>query len=315
MCIKSWRTKRFGALAVFVLLSFLCLAATAQENTASLVWKGCSITKKAFMQECVQAYEKKTGVHIEIIGGGATLGIRATVAGDADIGGTCRPCRPDLFPGMESGGYLIPVAWDAICFITHPTNPVDGITSQQARDILTGKITNWKEIGGPDNPIKLIYRRQTELGKFSGVGYMTRKLLFDDITINYTRKALHFRDSGLVERNVEDMRWSFAPDGVSSARRRKVKVLSLDGVPCTKENIISGRYPLFRPLYLITKGKPAGEVKKFIDWILTEEGQAVISAQGTVNLIEGEALYDKYGAWEQKELILNSRAGAPEKEQ
>jgi len=142
------------------------------------------------MKECADAYKKKTGTVIKLVGGGATLGIRSTLAGDADIGGTCRPCRPDIFPNLEGGGFLTHVAWDAICFITHPSNPVPGITSQQAKDILTGKITNWKEVGGPDQSIILIYRRQTEEGKYSGVGYMTRKLLFQDNTIDYTQKAV-----------------------------------------------------------------------------------------------------------------------------
>lgn len=275
------------------------------EEPTHIVWKGCGITKTAFMQECAEAYEKKTGIHIKLVGGGATLGIRSAIAGDADIGGTCRPFRPDLFPELESGGYLTHVAWDAICFITHPSNPVAGITTEQAKAVLTGEITNWSELDGPDQKIILIYRRQTEEGKFSGVGYMTRKLLFQDQTVDYTKKALNFRDSGLVERKVEELPWSFAPDGYSSAKRRKVKLVGLDGVPCDKENIKTGRYPYFRPLYLITKGKPTGEVKRFLDWIVGPEGQAVISAQNTVNLSEGKILFDKFKAWEYTDLILN----------
>jgi len=277
----------------------------SQGEKTKLVWKGCGISRRAFMVECAQAYEKKTGVHIELIGGGATLGIRATCAGDADMGGTSRPCLPDLFPEQESGGYLTIVAWDAICFITHPANPVAGITTQQARDILTGKITNWKQIGGPDRRIVLIYRIQTEKEKFSGVGYMTREFLFGDPSVDFAEKALYFRDTGLVERNVENIESSFAADGVSSARKRRVKILALDGIACTKENIITGNYPFFRPLYLITRGKPTGELKKFLDWILSDEAQAIISAQGTVNLKEGEGLKEKFKLWEHTDLILN----------
>lgn len=277
----------------------------SKEEKPKLVWKGCGICRKAFMAECAEAYERKTGVHIELVGGGATLGIRATCAGDADMGGTCRPCLPNIFGEQESGGYLTQVAWDAICFITHPKNPINGITKQQARDILTGKIKNWKDVGGPDRSIVVVYRIQTEIGKFSGVGYMTRRFLFNDPFIDFTPKALFFRDSGLVERNVENIQWSFAPDGVSSAQRRDVKILSLDGIPCTKENVASGRYPFFRPLYLITKGKPVGELKRFMDWIISEEGQAVISAQGTVNLKEGEGLKKRFKLWEHTDLILN----------
>lgn len=292
------------ALLVFF-FGFLPFPALSQNPQPKLVWKGCGICRKAFMAECAQAYEKKTGVQIELVGGGATLGIRATCAGDADMGGTCRPCLPNIFPEQESGGYLTQVAWDAICFITHPDNPVKGITRQQARDILTGNITNWKDIGGPAKPIVVIYRIQTEIGKFSGVGYMTRRFLFDDPYVEFTDKALYFRDSGLVEKNVENIEWSFAPDGVSSARRRKVKILQLDGIPCSRENVAGGVYPFFRPLYLITRGKPAGELKKFLDWITGDEGQAVIGAVGTVTLREGRALREKFTYWEHTDLILN----------
>jgi len=241
---------------------------------------------------------------IELVGGGATLGIRATCAGDADMGGTCRPCLPNIFPEQETGGYLTQVAWDAICFITHPKNPVNGITRQQARDILTGKITNWKAVGGPDKPIIVIYRIQTEIGKFSGVGYMTRRFLFGDPHVDFTKKALYFRDSGLVEKYIENIEWSFAPDGVSSARRRKMKIFDLDGISCSKDNVAGGVYPFFRPLYLITRGKPTGELKKFLDWITGDEGQSVISSVGTVTLKEGQGLKKKFKLWEHTDLIL-----------
>ena len=293
-----------------LIIGCICLvigvdALQAQEESNRLVWKGCGICRKAFMAECAEAYEKQTGVHIELVGGGATLGIRATCAGDADMGGTCRPALPDIFPEQETGGYLTQVAWDAICFITHPKNPVTGITSQQARDILTGKITNWNQVGGPDRQIIVIYRIQTEIGKFSGVGYMTRRFLFNDPYVDFTEKALYFRDSGLVEKNVENIEWSFAPDGVSSARRRKVKIFTLDGISCSKANVAQGIYPFFRPLYLITKGKPSGELKKFLDWIVGDKGQAVISEVGTVTLKEGKGLKQKFKLWEHTELILN----------
>ncbi len=297
-------------LFLIIIVGFICFgigtdSLQAREGSNRLVWKGCGISRKAFMAECAEAYEKKTGVQIELVGGGATLGIRATCAGDADMGGTCRPCLPDIFPEQETGGYLTQVAWDAICFVTHPNNPVKGITRRQARDILTGKITNWKAVGGPDKPMVVIYRIQTEIGKFSGVGYMTRRFLFDDPYIDFTEKALYFRDSGLVEKYVENIEWSFAPDGVSSARRRKVKILELDGISCSKENVAGGVYPFFRPLYLITRGKPAGELKKFLDWITGDEGQAVISSVGTVTLKEGQRLKEKFKYWEHTELILN----------
>lgn len=297
--------------AILVLTGFAGLLAAAP---ATLIWKGCSITKNAYMKGCARAYEAKTGVHIELVGGGATLGIRSTLAGDADLGGTCRPSRPDLFPDLEAGGVLVHAAWDAICYITHPENPVSNITADQARQIITGQISNWQEVGGPDQPIFLINRRQDEDDRFSGVGYMTRRLLFKDREVKYADRAITFRDSGLVERSVENIRWSFAADGFASSSHRQVKILAVDGVACTRENIAAGRYPFFRPLYLITRGQPAGEVKRFIDWLLSEEGQAVVKAEGTINLAEGRQLALQFQAWEQLDRLYNPPAGLEDRD-
>lgn len=293
----------FPVLVILIFLQGNFSHAAGKDDRAFLVWKGCSVTKLAFMQECAAVYTKKTGVVIKLVGGGATLGIRATVAGEADLGGSCRPPRPDIFPEYESGTVIFPVAWDAICFITHPDNPVDSISSEQARKVLTGEITSWKELGGPDQKILLIYRHQTEEGRFSGVGYMTRRLLFNDLDVNYTTRALHFRDSALVEKNVENFKWSIAPDGYSSAHKRQVKILAMDTIPCTQETIRSGEYPYYRPLYLVTRGSPEGKVKDFIDWIISPEGQSIISAQGTVSMNEGHLLADRFRYWEQAGLL------------
>ncbi|GAB4536830.1 MAG: phosphate ABC transporter substrate-binding protein [Thermodesulfovibrionia bacterium] len=247
------------------------------------------------MTEAARAYEKRTGIRINVIGGGATLGIRATVSGDTDMGGTCRPHLPDRF-NEEKGAYLTHVAWDALVFITHHSNPVNNITLKQAKDILLGKITNWRELGGPDKRIILVLRAQNpdEGERYSGVGYMLRLMLFNGSDIDFSKNAIYVRDSEKVEEVVETTRYTFAVTGVSSARKRGLKILSLDGIEPTKENIASGRYPLFRPLFIVTKGMPAGKVKDFIEWILSKEGQKIISDEGTVNLEEGRGLKGRF---------------------
>ncbi len=261
----------------------------------ALTFKGCSITRRAFMTEAARAYEKATGIKIDVMGGGAILGIRSVIAGDADMGGTCRPPLPDKFT-EEKGAYLIHIAWDALVFITHPKNPVSNITLKQTKDILLGKIDNWEELGGPDKQIVPVYRSQVPEsgGKFSGVGYMVRLMLFNDPDIDFTEKALYLRDSAAIEKTVEEIEYSFAVTGISSARKRNVKILTLDGIEPNKENIASGLYPLFRPIFLVTKGKPEGKVKDFIDWLLSKDGQKIISDEGTVNLEEGKGLKKRF---------------------
>jgi phosphate transport system substrate-binding protein len=273
---------------------------------ASIGWTGCDISKKAYMTEAARAYAEKTGVEIIVTGGGATRGIRATAGGRADIGGTCRHCLPEV-ADQEKGAVMTHVAWDALVFFTHKDNPVDSITLDEAKAVLTGRISNWNELRGPDAKILRAFRQQTVEGKLSGVGYMTRLLLFGDAQVDYTQDAIFHRSSKPIELFVQRTPFSLAVTGVSSARKRDVKILALDRVnPRDKKNIASGRYPLFRPLYLVTKGEPEGRVRDFIEWIVGPEGQAELERQGTVTLEEGRKLRDLYKHWpEDKSLIRN----------
>lgn len=280
--------------------------AEAKKDNYTLHYKGCSVITTAFLRGAATSYENKTGKKIEVTGGGATLGIRAIAAGDGDIGGSCRPPLPELYD-EEKGAYMTQIGWGALVFITHNSTPVDNITLEQAKDMLLGKITNWKEVGGPDKEIIAVFRSQVPEsgGKLSGVEYMTRLMLFDDTNIDFTEKAIFFEDSAKVEETIEKIEYSFGVSDVSSAKKRNVKMLNLNGIAPAKENIANSKYPLFRPLYLMTKGKPSGEAKIFIDWLLSEEGQKVVSEQGTVSLAEGKDLKEKFRYWKHTELITN----------
>lgn len=290
-------------LAVFVALlgttMFNPHLAGAKEK-ADLTWRGCGITKKAFMAEAVAAYRKKTGKIISVSGGGATLGIRTTAAGKADIGGSCRPAKPDI-SDLEKGVRMTLVGWDALVVMVHPNNPVNSLSVDQLYKIMTGEIRNWSEVGSNNEQILVVVR----VGKMSGVGYMGRKMLFDDPRANFYRRAINLKSSGPVEKKVEKRENAIGISGISSASRRKVKLLSLNGVAPTQDNVASGTYPFFRPLYLMTKGEPQGEVKKFMDWLLSAEGQQVVSDQGTVNLAQGRKLMKMYKYWEHTDMTVN----------
>jgi phosphate transport system substrate-binding protein len=291
-----------GLIVAILFCSISVGQATAADNAskADLVWRGCGITKKAFMQEAAIAYKQKTGKVITITGGGATLGIRTAAAGASDIGGSCRPAKPDI-SDLEKGVYMTHVGWDALVVMVHPNNPVENLTTEQLYRIMTGDIKNWNEVGGANDHILVVVRT----GKMSGVGYMARKMLFNDPRANFYRRAINLQSSGPVEKKVEKRKNAIGISGVSSAKRRKVKMISLNGHAPTKQGLMSGGYPFYRPLFLMTKGKPSGEIKVFLDWLLSPEGQKVVSDQGTVNLAEGAAISKTYKYWEHTDLVLN----------
>ncbi len=172
-------------LAVSGVLLFSVASARANEDPPTLVWRGCGVSKKAFMEACAVEYEKQTGVKIRLSGGGAQLGIETAAAGGADLGGTCRACLKKLNED-QLDVKLAAVAWDALTVIVCPENPIDNITRDQLQAVLEQRMTNWNELGGPDEQIIVVVRR----GKTSGVGYGVRALMLDDTEADFGPTAL-----------------------------------------------------------------------------------------------------------------------------
>ncbi len=272
-----------------LLLPLLGLAiGPVQAGEANVInWAGCGITKKAFMKELAIAYEKRTGIKINLSGGGATKGIRRAADGSIDIGGACRVSIES--DPRERNAHQIPVAWDALVVIVNKNNPVEGLSFQQLQKIYTGKITNWKELGGNDAPIDLYVRR----GKMSGVGRTVRELVFHNFNQDF-KTTYVVKSSGPGEKGVLKNVNGIGMTGISSAKRRDLKLLKLNGKAPTYENIKKGEYVLYRPLYLVTKyANVDKKVRDFIRFAVSREGQAIIRQQGTVPYSEAMGLVMK----------------------
>ena len=266
-------------LSVLVLGLFLVNVQTVSA-AETIQWAGCGISKKAFMKELAKAYTKKTGIKVKLSGGGATKGIRNAAKGAIHIGGACRVSL-ERHP-EERDAFQIPVAWDALVAFVNKDNPVDNISFQQLHKVYLGEITNWKQLGGKNAPIELYVRR----GKMSGVGRTLRELVFANY--NQEFKATYVvKSSGPVEKGVVKNINGLGVSGISSAKKRKLKLLKLDGKAPTYENIKNGSYALYRPLYLVIKrGNKTPLIRDFIKYALSREGQAIIRKQGTVPYAE-----------------------------
>jgi len=270
------------------------LAAPAGQSLRGdqvLTWTGCGITRKAFMSELAAAYEQKTGIRVDLSGGGATKGIRDTQAGLSNLGGSCRWTLENprtLRPiAAEAEVKMVPVAWDALVAIVNPLNPIDTITLEQLRQVYTGAITNWKGLGGIDAPIKLYVRE----GKISGVGHALRKLVFTNFNQEFVESATRVPSSGPLEKAVESNPNAMAVTGVGSARRRAVKILALDGIEPSYDNIRNGDYMLYRPMFLVIKKYGATRAAKaFIKFAVSPEGRQVIRDAGTIPYRDGMPL-------------------------
>ncbi|HHC72682.1 MAG TPA: phosphate ABC transporter substrate-binding protein [Thiotrichales bacterium] len=292
--------RSIGRLLVAGMAMMAFVIASPSSQAREIQWVGCGISKLGFMRDLATAFEKKTGVKINLEGGGATRGIRDVAAGRSQLGGSCR--LPLVVPA-EGGGTtiaepernvrMIPVGWDALVVIAHQENRlVDEISREQLRKVLVGEITNWRELGAKEaRPIHLYVRK----GTISGVGLTLRQQLFNNVDQPFAEGATRLKSSGKIEKAVERDPDALAVSGISSSRHRQVRMLKLDGLEPTLENLKRGRYPLFRILFLVapTDYRQDEDLADFVRFALSREGQKIIEKAGTLPFIRGIGLLHK----------------------
>lgn len=268
---------------------YLFMPNTASANAKEINWAGCGISKLGFMQDLAATFEKDTGIKINLEGGGATKGIRMASLNHIDLGGSC---RLPLVNRNSDGSYTIenserqvktiPVGWDALVVIVNPANhDIESISRDQLRAILSGEISNWKELGSPrDAPINLYVRN----GNISGVGLTLRQQLFNNRNQPFTERASILPSSGKIEQAIENDPNGLAVSGISSSRHRQVRMLKLDNIAPSLEALQSGDYHLFRILFLVAPQNFAErkEVRDFVDFALSAKGQRIIQDAGTL---------------------------------
>jgi phosphate transport system substrate-binding protein len=220
-------------------------------------------------------------VSIQVTGGGSGTGISALINGTTEICNSSRPMkaaeREKLKQRYSSLGVEIKSAQDGLAVYVQESNPVQELTLAQIKDIYTAKITNWKEVGGPDEKI-VLYSRENNSGTY--VYFRDFVLKGEDFAAN----AQNLPGTAAVVNAVSKDQYSIGYGGAAYAKGvRFVKVKkdeSAPGVEPGLESVRDGSYPIIRYLYIYLRSKPTGALKQYIDWILSPEGQAVVAKVG-----------------------------------
>ncbi len=257
-----------------------CIAHASPSDAHYLTASGCSVSNVGYLTDLAKEYERRTGEKVFVRGGGTILGIEDLRSGKVDFAASCR----GRITGDPADIRFIQVAWDALAFIVNKRNPVSNITLNQVRAIYSGRITNWKQLHGPDAPIKVFISRSRR--GLSGVEISTMAMVLNGKEPVNTPDTVFLASTGIVEQMVEETQDGFAATGFSSARKRDVKMLKVNGVFPTQKTIITKRYPLKRPLFLVVSSTPKPEVRRFVDFVLSREGQKFISSRGGVSLFD-----------------------------
>ena len=277
----SFRLARLLSLAL-IGTSVATVAFAAAGPT--LVWRGDITTARGVVTDVAKAWEKSGKGKIELQPFNTASGLDAVAKGTADLAGAARGSAG----GSESELAFTPVAWDALVIITSPSNPVSSITLQQLHDVYYGKITNWKDLGGRDEPINAY----AVASPGDGVEYSLRRLMFGRGNQPVAAPRLYVNTAKLEEGVTLDPK-SFGATTLANVRgNAKIKILSIGGIAPNQSTISSGSYPLFTPLYLVTNNTnpKAADIKEFLDFVQSDKGSALLRAHGLVPYADGAAL-------------------------
>jgi phosphate transport system substrate-binding protein len=243
-----------------------------------------------------EAYmQRNPDVRISVTGGGSGTGIAALINGTVDIANASREMKPEEIAAARANGYEpkeFVVARDAIAVVVHPSNPVDGLTLQQLSDIYTGKITNWRELGGEDRPIVLL-SRESNSGTY--VYFLEQVIRLGDpkSDLLFSPDTLLMPSSEGISAEVRQNPNAIGYDGLGyvTPDQKTLKVAADSRGPYvlpSAETVNQGLYPISRPLYMYTIGEPTGQIARYLDWV-RHEGQALVLQLGFVPLTEASA--------------------------
>ncbi len=271
--------KEFLILSLLFFLTTDICSATVVKGRVTV--KG-SDTMVILVQLLAEEYMARyRGKIIQVTGGGTGIGVAGLINKVTDIANASRPLTSDERERIKKSWGKEPrevkIALDGITIYVHPDNPIKEISLEQLKSIYTGKVKSWKDFGWEDRPI-IVYTRENNSGTY--VFFKEHVLDNED----YTNRAQSLPGTGAVVDAVSKERYSIGYGGVAYSRGVKVLPVKTDNkskayLP-TEVNIRKGLYPISRALYMYTCNYDDPDVKSFIDWILTPDGQKIVSKVG-----------------------------------
>jgi len=246
--------------------------APAPAPARALTYDGATSISSRVLPLALPIFEQRTGVAVKVERSGGGKGLKAMFAGQADVAGLSRALSPEE---REKKPFVAIIGYDALGIWVNDQNPVRALTRAQLRDLFTGKVTNWKQLGGKDRPVVAC----------------TEHLRSERATLEAFRQlALEGAPVGPV-RELEDpadcLKLVAAdPGGVTPATTAfaiaGIRPVTLDGIAPDPQHIRSSTYLLTRPLLLVTREAPTGALRDFVDFMVSPQGQALVAQAGFV---------------------------------
>jgi phosphate transport system substrate-binding protein len=266
---------------ILPIMLILAIMATATGFSQVKITVKGSDTMVILAQKWAELYMKNNpSASIQVTGGGSGVGITALINGTTDICNASRPMKQTEIEKLKARyntlGVQIPCAKDGITIFLNETNKVQELTLKQLGDIYTGKIRNWKEVGGNDAEIRM-YGRENSSGTYT---YFHDEVVKADYAASVQSLPGTAAVVNAVKKDVNGIGYGGAAYAVGVKHAKVKKDANSTAFLPTAESIGKGEYPITRFLYMYLRNRPTGETKKYIDWILSSEGQLVVTEVG-----------------------------------
>lgn len=247
----------------------------AQTSANKLTIKGSSTIVPIAQRAAYEFMDINPDVSINVLYDNSSSGITSLIEGTCDIADSSRAMKytellKAAIKGISPKAHVI--AMDGIVVIVNPANPVTAVTKKQVKDIFTGKISNWAQVGGTNEKI-VVLTCDSASGTFEVFGTIAlggQKVRPDALkqssnqavatTVATTPGAIGYVGTGYVS-------WS-------------VKAIPVEGISASKQTVLSRKYPYSRPLFMYTSGEPKGKARDFIDFLLSNDGQKLVEEEG-----------------------------------
>jgi len=281
-------------LAILALLASILPAAPARKM---IQVKG-SDTMVNLVQILAEEYMGKTpGAAIAVLGGGSGTGITGLINQTCDIANSSREWKPkEIDQAWEKGvsPRFFVVAVDGLSIVVNEKNPLEQLTIAQVGALYRGDVKSWKAVGGSDKAVSL-YGRQSNSGTYvfmqefvlgnknysadmkemNGNAQIIEGIIQDEGAVGYVGVGYLYDQDGKIRKGLKVLKISKEPNGTGF-------------LPTDKAAVDSGAYPISRPLYMATNGKPKSDVAQFLAWIVGPEGQAIVEREGFFTVGEGK---------------------------
>ncbi|MFN2303914.1 MAG: phosphate ABC transporter substrate-binding protein [Anaerolineales bacterium] len=230
---------------------------------------------------------KNPGVTVDIQGGGSSVGVTSAGEGTVDIGNASRNVKDsefETFPDLT----IFTIAYDGIAIVTNPDLELPSLSIDQVKAIFAGETTNYSEVGGPDAEIVVVSREE---------GSGTRAA-FEELVMESSDEEAVITENAILQQSNGQVRTTVATTPASIAYvsfgfiDESINTVAIDGSDPTVANVKNGSYPIFRPLNMLTNGEPNELAQAFLDFILSDAGQAIV-AEDYITVTEEEVMEEE----------------------